>query len=100
MPDVAIKNVAISRQADHWFVSFKVPHTTAVTEKQTEVVGVDLGIKTLASLSDGKQFANPHPYKNYQRKLHLAQRQMSKKWLKGNKIQSKNYQKPAGLGTL
>jgi len=96
LPDVAIKNVVISRQADHWFVSFKVPHTTAITEKQTEVVGVDLGIKTLATLSDGKQFTNPRPYKNYQRKLRLAQRQMSKKWVKGKKIQSKNYQKAKG----
>jgi len=90
----AIKNVRITRQASHWFVSFKValPKIKHKIPKNTPV-GVDLGIKDLATLSNGMVFPNLRPYKKYRRKLKLAQRQLSKKYQKGQKIQSKNYQK-------
>lgn len=88
-----IKNVVISRQADHWFVSFKIPFVPEKTAKTKGIVGVDLGIKTLATLSEGTIFENLKPYRKYKRKLKLAQRQVSKKFKKGKKEQSKNYQK-------
>lgn len=93
IPDVAIKNVSITRTADHWFISFKVPFSPVKTEKVSSTVGVDLGIKTLATLSDGVVFQAVKPYKRHKRKLKLAQRKVSKKFIKGAKTQSKNYQK-------
>ncbi|MEN9611867.1 MAG: hypothetical protein RLZZ628_2681 [Bacteroidota bacterium] len=59
------------------------------------IIGVDLGIKTLATLSDGRTVANLRPYRQQKRKLRLAQRQASKKYIPGkrNQNQSKNYQK-------
>jgi putative transposase len=54
---------------------------------------VDLGVKTLATLSTGEVFLNLRPYKQYKRKLKLAQRKASKKFKKGAKEQSKNYKK-------
>jgi len=93
LPDVEVKNVSISRTADEWFVSFKVPHTPLVTKKKIAVVGVDLGIKTLATLSTGETFENLRPFKKYKRKLKLAQRRVSKKYDKNKKRQSKNYHK-------
>jgi putative transposase len=93
---VVVKNVTVSRQAHHWFVSFKIPYAKKKQnlEKQS-VVGVDLGIKTLATVSEGTVFENRRPYRQHKRKLRLAQRQASKKYIKGknNKNQSKNYQK-------
>ncbi len=92
----SIKNVRISRQADYWFVSLKLDTKKVIenTQKQPPV-GVDLGIKTLATLSNGMCFENKRPYKNHQRQLKLAQRQLSKKYQKDKKgsEQSKNYQK-------
>ncbi len=88
-----IKNVTIARHAKHWFVSFLVPHEPKATPKTREAVGVDLGIKTLATLSDGKIFENKRPYKTYKRKLKIAQRVLSKRFVKGKKIQSNNYYK-------
>lgn len=95
-----IKNVTISCRAGHWFVSFKTTETPILPSPLTleggtkkGAVGVDLGIKTLATLSTGKAFENPRPYKKYKRKLKLAQRKLSKKFKKGAKQQSKNYQK-------
>jgi putative transposase len=93
---VLLKNVTVSRQANHWFVSFKVPYArkTQPLENQS-IVGVDLGIKTLATVSEGTIFENRRPYRQHKRKLRWAQRQASKKYIKGksNPNQSKNYQK-------
>ncbi|MEO0040635.1 MAG: hypothetical protein RL329_83 [Bacteroidota bacterium] len=93
---ILLKNVTVSRQAEHWFVSFKMPHRKAIPKIDNQaIIGVDLGIKTLATLSDGQTIANLRPYRQHKRKLRLAQRQASKKYIKGknNKNQSKNYQK-------
>jgi putative transposase len=88
-----IKNVTVSQKAGHWFVAFKVPFKPVKVKHPQGAVGVDLGISTLATLSDGQMFPNLRPYKTYKRRLKIAQRQMSKKWKKGQKEQSKNYQK-------
>ena len=88
-----IKNAVISRKGEHWFVSFKIPFVAKKTEKKTEIIGVDLGIKTLATLSDGCEFKSVRPYKRHKQKLKKLQRAASKKFKKGEKEQSKNYQK-------
>ncbi len=95
LPNVEIKNVVISRQYTHWFVSFKTTQTLQKVDKIEErpVIGVDLGIKALATLSNGEVFENKKPYKKLKRKLKIAQRKVSKKFVKGAKQQSKNYQK-------
>ena len=87
-----IKNVVISRQADQWFVSFKIEFEPQTPVKTVNVVGVDLGIKTLATLSNGTTFPNLRPFKRYKRKLKIEQRKLSKKYVKGRE-QSENYQK-------
>ena len=57
LPDnVTSKSVTISKKADRWFVSFKVETTHQITEKSVDVVGVDLGVKTLATFSTGEVF--------------------------------------------
>ena len=50
------KTITISRTADRWFVSFKIEVDVKETPKTYDVVGVDLGIKTLATLSTGEVF--------------------------------------------
>ena len=88
----SVKNCVISRTADDWFVSFKVPFIATKTVKINEIVGVDLGIKILATLSTGETYDNKRAFKANKRKLKLAQRQVSKKFKKGQK-QSNNYKK-------
>jgi putative transposase len=93
---IVIKIVTISRQAQHWFVSFKIPYSKTIQKADNQsIIGVDLGIKTLATLSDGQTIANLRPYRQQKRKLRLAQRQASKKYVKGQsaKNQSQNYKK-------
>ena len=79
-----LRHVVISREGDEWFASISVkieddswiyPHRC---ETQT-TVGIDLGIKTLATLSTGEKFENPKATKRYKRKLAHAQHEFAKK---------------------
>lgn len=89
------KNVVISRIANKWYISFKKDLIPISTLKDKDFIGVDLGIKTLATLSDGVKFDNPKAYKRYKRRLRIAQRKCSKKFIKDAKKQSANYRKAA-----
>jgi putative transposase len=84
-----INGATISRSADYWFISVNVEtiDCPAPCESQASV-GVDLGIKTLATLSDGKTIPNRKPLKNQLNRLKRHQRQLSRR-----KKGSKNWQK-------
>ena len=74
------KNVTISRQADSWYISFKIEIEPQDSPKTVEVVGVDLGVKTLAYLSTGIVFEGAKSYKKYEKKLAKLQ------WRNRNKV--------------
>ncbi len=74
------KNITISRQADSWYVSFKVETEPKDTPKAVDKVGVDLGVKTLAYLSTGIAFEGAKSYKKYEKKLAKLQ------WRNRNKV--------------
>ena len=79
LPECEVKNVVISKTANQWFIAFKIPFELQITNKINGAVGVDLGIKTLAVLSDGKVFDAVKPYKKNKYKLKILQRRLSKK---------------------
>ncbi len=93
-----IKNCVISRRADDWFISFKEEFTPTTHENQGRV-GVDLGIKKLATCSNGVVFESPKKYKKLSRKLRREQKALSRKleqWKKlGDKFapKSSNYKR-------
>jgi putative transposase len=58
------KSVTISKQADKWFISWKIEVDANETIKKQEFVGVDLGINHLAILSTGKIFDGAKAIKN------------------------------------
>lgn len=73
------KSFTISRQADSWFVSFKLE--IPVTEKREPIlsVGVDLGIKELATLSNGEVIPNLKPLRSALGQLKQLSRSVSRK---------------------
>ncbi|MGK7926104.1 MAG: RNA-guided endonuclease InsQ/TnpB family protein [Spirulina sp.] len=73
------KSTYITREADGWFVSFKIEIEETETPKKREIVGVDLGIKTLATLSSGETFPSPQPYRTLEKKLAKLQWRNRKK---------------------
>ncbi len=83
--------VTISRKADRWFISFKIETQLQVTEKSVDVVGVDLGVKSLATLSTGEVFVGAKSYKNLEAKLSRLQ------YLNRHKIKLSNNWKKAQL---
>jgi putative transposase len=83
-----IANVTISLKADRWFVSFKTNTLIKETKKISDCVGVDLGVKTLATCSDGTTFENPKAYRQNKKKLAKAQRALARK-VKGSNNRTK-----------
>lgn len=77
---VKILSATVSEQAGHWFVSLQVeteiPDALASAKP---VAGVDLGIKTLAMVSDGTTIANPKALSGSLRKLKRLQQSVSRK---------------------
>jgi putative transposase len=84
-----ILSATVRRRADRWFVSVTV--ALDVPEPQSAKgapVGVDLGIKTLATLSDGTSVVNPHALRRRLRKLRQLHKSVSRK-KKGSKNREK-----------
>ena len=80
LPDCVTKKIIISKQAGDWYLSFhvEVPDIEP-TAKTVDVVGVDLGIWALATLSTGVVFPNLKPYRQARQKLARLQRSVSRK---------------------
>ena len=74
-----VKSVTISRDnAGHWYASFHVEMETTPIDHPVASVGIDLGIKTLATLSDGERFENQEPLKSELRRLRRLSRKLSR----------------------
>ena len=90
LPQVLTKSATISRQADRWFISFRFDVETQNSE-HTVVVGVDLGVKNLATLSTGEVVLGAKSYKKHEAKLSRIQ------WLNRHKIIGSNNWRKAQL---
>jgi len=73
-------SATVSSKANKWFVSLNVEldQTPKSCENQAGV-GVDLGVKTLATLSNGETFEAPKPFKRFTKKLKRMQRSLSRR---------------------
>lgn len=97
LPPILIKshsNVTISRQADKWFISYKVDAEPQPIDHPKGCVGVDLGVKTLATLSNGMTFPSVKAYRKDKKKLASLQRNVSRK-VKGSNNRKKAIKKLA-----
>lgn len=77
-----VNNVVVKRVANDWFavVNIETVLNEALAPSENQVsVGVDLGIKSLAVLSDGKVFENPKALKSNLKQLKRLQRGLSRK---------------------
>ena len=72
--------VSVSRRAGSWYASLTVEHEpTATHTPKGGAVGVDLGVKNLATLSDGTVIANPRALGTRLKALRKAQKALSRK---------------------
>jgi putative transposase len=75
-----VKTVSAKREAGHWYVCFSVemPEPEPLPSSDL-VVGIDVGLTTFATLSDGKEVANPRHFRNAERRLRVAQRKLARR---------------------
>ena len=92
-----ILSATVSRVADRWFVSVtvEVAHQVPVRENQA-VGGVDLGVKALATMSDGGAVEGPKALRSNLKKLRRLSRSLSRK-VKGSANRRKAKAKIARL---
>lgn len=87
-----VKHLAVTQDGDQWYcsvcVELKVKKTSNTQPNDTGVVGIDVGLKTYATLSDGTTVENPKTLAKYQKKLNRANRRLHKRE-KGSKNREK-----------
>lgn len=78
--DAVIKRAIVSEQADGWFVTLCVETTIIhLPMAPNGRVGIDVGLKELATLSTGETIANPKHSRQAQRRIARLQRAVSRK---------------------
>ncbi len=88
LPHCQVKKVTLTRVGKDWVISFAYEQERPIPEKKMARVGVDLGIISLATLSNGEVFPNRKPYRKAAKKLSKLQRNLSRK-VKGSKNRQK-----------
>lgn len=96
--DARVLRMAVSRRAGRWYASLTVEREDKPVTKppQGGTVGIDLGIKTLATLSDGTIIDNPRCLAASERRLKMAQKALSRK-VKGSNRRAKARAKVARI---
>jgi putative transposase len=90
--DAKIVNLTVSRDTSgRYFVSILVETDVKPLEKAQAETGIDVGIKTLATTSDGEKLENPHPLLMREKRLKRLQRRVSRK------VKGSNNRKKAGF---
>jgi len=77
-----IMSASVAREADHWFlaVQVQVPDAIALRHRLGNgLIGVDLGISTVATLSTGEKIEAPRPLRSALRRLRIRSRRVSRK---------------------
>ncbi len=73
------KNVTVSRQGQHWFVSIQTEREVPTPKHPSRtMVGIDMGVKRLLTVSNG-QVEEPIDTTDWQKKVKRLQRRLAKK---------------------
>ncbi|MGH9125610.1 MAG: IS607 family element RNA-guided endonuclease TnpB [Acidimicrobiales bacterium] len=76
-----ILSATVSKSAGRWYVSFgcQVQRPQATPTQPATVVGVDVGVTSLAVVSTGEVVANPKPLSRYARRIARLQRRCARR---------------------
>jgi putative transposase len=78
--DAKILNLTISRDTSgRYFVSILVETDVKPLKKTKAEIGIDVGVKTLATTSEGEKIENPRPLVKCEKRLRILQRRLSRK---------------------
>ncbi len=71
--------LTVIKESDKWFASMTAKVSVSLPKRYTKPIGIDMGLTTLATLSNGKKYSNIRPQKYLQLKLRRAQQNLSRK---------------------
>lgn len=93
-----VLNMTISRRGGCWYAALTVERDEPTVKQAPKggAVGIDLGVKTLATLSDGTVIPNPHHLQADEQRLKRAQKTLSRK-TKGSKRRAKARERVARI---
>ena len=93
-----VLNMTISRRGGRWYAALTVERDEPTVKQAPKggAVGIDLGVKALATLSDGTVIPNPHHLQADEQRLKRAQQALSRK-MKGSKRRAKAKDRVARL---
>ena len=83
-----IKTCTLRRQSGKWFACFSVETEIQPLPKSEESIGIDVGLKVFAALSNGEMIENPRFFRRDEAALATAQRKQAK-----NRKRTKAYQR-------
>src|SRR6056297_473722 len=99
-----ILNVTVSiTNTDKYFISIAVKEGIKKLNKKDNAIGIDLGLKEWAIISDGQKIDNPGVLKKYEKKIARLQRSLARKekgsnnWYKTKKKLAKVNEKVANI---
>lgn len=88
-----IKTITVKREGNQWYASFSTELKVKIDPVEIKsAVGIDVGIKTLATLSNGEEIPNIKTTNNYEKRLTKIQRKLSR-MKKGSNNRNKQKEK-------
>lgn len=98
-----IQSTTVSRLADGWYISILVETDEVLHQESTGTVGVDFGLKALATLSTGESISGPKPHRRLDARLRRLNRSLARKrkgsanWKKAKTKLSKLHKRMADI---
>jgi putative transposase len=74
-----VKTCTVHRDGDHWYACFTVEYTPDVKPVPAQQIGIDVGLKSFATFSDGSQIQNPKHLRRAEAKLRHKQQELSRR---------------------
>lgn len=73
-----IKTVTVKRECGKWYVCFSVECEANILPPLDNAIGIDVGLESFATLSDGEMIPNPRCYRTAEAKLRRGQRKVAR----------------------
>lgn len=80
-----VKACTIKREVDKWFAVFLVETKNELLPKTNKQIGIDAGIESFITLSDGTKIENFKFHETAQKKLRVAQRKVARRKINSNR---------------
>jgi putative transposase len=74
-----VKTLTIKREAGRWFAIFSVERTADQLPASATEIGIDVGLKSFAVLSNGSEVQKPKHYRNSEARLRRCQRKVTRR---------------------